>query len=123
MTAAVVSVEVTITSDGVRLNNMQGGPLAPVQSIIGITMPITKFIKELQSRAIDIFPDDDAFCYTDGTSEKNNAMESHLYQCMSSLALSHNFSWSRWNLLSGSRTAVILMREIIENKKIVRIVL
>lgn len=38
---------------------------------------------------------------------------------MSSLALSHNFSWSIWNLLSGSRIAVLLMRELIDNKKVV----
>lgn len=73
----------------------------------------------MQNKAIDLFPEDDAFCYTEGSCEKNNAMEQHLYECMGSLALTHNFSWSRWNLLSGSRTCVLLMRELVENKKIV----
>lgn len=98
---------------------MQSGSLTPVQSILGVTMNISSFIKFLQSKAIDLFPEDDAFCYTDGTCEKNAAMENHLYECIGALALTHNFSWSRWNLLAGSRTAVLLMREIIENKKVV----
>lgn len=75
----------------------------------------------LIQNAIDVFPDNDAFNYAEGCSEKHPVMETHLYTCMCSLALTYNFSWSRWNLLSGRRTAVLLMREIIENKKIVRL--
>lgn len=71
----------------------------------------------MRTVAADIFPENDAFCYTEGSCEKNGPMEAHLYHCMANLALTHNFSWSRWNLLSGSRTAVLLMREIIENRK------
>lgn len=48
-------------------------------------------------------------------------MESHLYDCMAAIALSHNFTWSRWNFLSGRRSCVLLMREIVENRKTVRI--
>lgn len=54
-----------------------------------------------------------------GTGEKNPVMETHLYTCMASLAETHNFSWSRWNLLSGRRSCILLMREIIENRKTV----
>lgn len=54
-----------------------------------------------------------------GTGEKNPIMESHLYTCMGSLALTHNFTWSRWNLLSGRRSCILLMREMIENRKLV----
>lgn len=55
-----------------------------------------------------------------GTGEKNPVMESHLYTCMGSLALTHNFTWSRWNLLSGRRSCILLMREMIENRKLVK---
>ncbi len=47
-------------------------------------------------------------------------MESHLYDCMAAIALTHNFTWSRWNFMSGRRSCVLLMREIIENRKTVR---
>lgn len=45
-------------------------------------------------------------------------MESHIYECVTCFALSHNFAWSRWNSSSGSRTAVLLMRELIEHRKL-----
>lgn len=56
-----------------------------------------------------------------GTGEKNPVMECHLYTCMGTLALTHNFTWSRWNLLAGRRSCILLMREIIENRKLVRL--
>lgn len=49
--------------------------------------------------------------------EKNIVMESHLYTCMACLALTHNFMWSRWNSQSNSCSAVLLMREIIDQRK------
>lgn len=119
ITAAVISIEVTISVNGIKLNNMQGGSLEPIESIIGVTLTLQKLIKFMRTVAADIFPENDAFCYTEGSCEKNGAMEAHLYHCMANLALTHNFSWSRWNLLSGSRTAVLLMREIMENRKAV----
>lgn len=87
---------------------------------------------------VNLFPEDDAFCYAEGissllyaskkivrfcyvgTCEKHFVMESHLYDCMAAVALTHNFTWSRWNFLSGRRSCVVLMREIIENRKTVR---
>lgn len=137
ITAAVISIEVTISVNGIKLNNMQGGSLEPIESIIGVTLSLQKLIKVcikflnekkkvkslfsqfMRTVAADIFPENDAFCYTEGSCEKNGPMEAHLYHCMANLALTHNFSWSRWNLLSGSRTAVLLMREIMENRKAV----
>lgn len=52
--------------------------------------------------------------------EKNIVMESHLYTCMACLALTHNFMWSRWNSQSNSCSAVLLMREIIDQRKPVK---
>lgn len=87
--------------------------------MIGKTLPLEAIKQTLISSAVDIFPEEDAFCYTEGSCEKNYVMEMHLYACMSTLSLSHNFSWSRWNLLAGSRTAVLLSRELVGGKKVV----
>lgn len=92
------------------------------------------------SAGVNLFPEDDAFCYAEGsfyrrfdltmvtlkvlvragTCEKHYVMESHLYDCMAAIALTHNFTWSRWNFMAGRRSCVLLMREIVENRKTVR---
>uniref|UniRef100_A0A1B0CYM2 Uncharacterized protein n=1 Tax=Phlebotomus papatasi TaxID=29031 RepID=A0A1B0CYM2_PHLPP len=117
LTAAVVSIDITILDNGVRLNSIQGCSSAPLAHILGIILPLDELKTVMKSTAVDLFPESDAFCYTEGSCEKNSVMEEHLYDCMGSLALTHNFSWSRWNLLSGSRSAVLLMREVMEYRK------
>uniref|UniRef100_A0A1B0CGU5 Axonemal 84 kDa protein n=1 Tax=Lutzomyia longipalpis TaxID=7200 RepID=A0A1B0CGU5_LUTLO len=117
LTAAVVSIDLTILENGVRLNSLQGCSAAPLAHILGTILPLSELKTVMKSTAIDLFPEPDAFCYTEGSCEKNTVMEAHLYDCMGALALTHNFSWSRWNLLSGSRTAVLLMREVMEHRK------
>ncbi|XP_029720392.2 dynein axonemal intermediate chain 7 isoform X1 [Aedes albopictus] len=118
LTAAVVSTEITVTEHGFRVNSLQGGPTQALQEILGQVMPMRKMMKHLRLAAVDLFPEDDAFNYSEGSCEKNPIMESHLYDCIGLLALTHNFSWSRWNLLSGCRMCVLLMREIIEHRRI-----
>uniref|UniRef100_A0A1B0BCG7 IC97/Casc1 N-terminal domain-containing protein n=1 Tax=Glossina palpalis gambiensis TaxID=67801 RepID=A0A1B0BCG7_9MUSC len=100
-----------------NVNNFQGGSTESISEMVGKTLPLDVIKQILIQSGVDIFPEEDTFCYTEGSCEKNYIMEMHLYACMSTLALSHNFSWSRWNLLAGSRTAVLLMRELIEGKK------
>ncbi|XP_075155602.1 uncharacterized protein LOC142228963 [Haematobia irritans] len=117
-TASLVSLDITITSEGYCVNNFQGGSTQAINEMIGRTLSLEAIKQILISSAVDIFPEEDTFCYTEGSCEKNYGMEMHLYSCMSTLALSHNFSWSRWNLLAGSRTAVLLIRELIEGKKV-----
>ncbi|GAB0101009.1 dynein axonemal intermediate chain 7 [Sergentomyia squamirostris] len=117
LTAAVVSIDVTIMEGGVRLNNLQGCAITPLAHVMDTVVPLTELIDLMEGTAIDLFPESDAFCYAEGTCEKHNIMEAHLYDCMGALALTHNFSWSRWNLLSGPRSAVLLMREMIEHRK------
>lgn len=119
-TASIISLDMIITSAGYCVNSFQGGFTDNLNEMIGKTLSFTEFKSILIEAAVDIFPDEDAFCYTEGSCEKNYAMEMHLYACISTMGLSHNFGWSRWNLLAGSRTAVLLMRELIENKKVVR---
>ncbi|KAM7349932.1 uncharacterized protein ACRADG_008658 isoform 2-T2 [Cochliomyia hominivorax] len=117
-TASLVSLDITISSLGFCVNNFQGGSTVAINEMIGKTLSLDAIKQILISSAVDIFPDEDAFCYTEGSCEKNYVMEMHLYACMATLALSHNFSWSRWNLLAGSRTAVLLLRELVDGKKV-----
>lgn len=103
-------------------------------------MSFQDLINIFTSAGVNLFPEDDAFCYAEGiisivenfvckaklrkcitgTCEKHFVMESHLYDCMAAIALTHNFTWSRWNFMSGRRSCVLLMREIVENRKTVR---
>ena len=60
---------------------------------------------------MDIFPDCDSHCYIEGLPLKDIQTERHLYHCMALTANSLNFSWSRWNLLSGYDKAIMQYRE------------
>ncbi|XP_067635706.1 uncharacterized protein [Eurosta solidaginis] len=117
-TASIISLDLNITASGYCVNNFQGGSTPALDGMIGKTLSLAELKAILIAAAVDIFPEPDTFCYTEGTCEKNFVMEMHLYACMSTLVQSHNFSWSRWNLLAGSRTIVLLMRELIEGKKV-----
>ncbi|XP_043659529.1 dynein axonemal intermediate chain 7 homolog [Drosophila teissieri] len=117
-TASLISLDMTITKSGYTVNNFQGGSTQGITDMIGKTLSLAELKATLILSAVDIFPDEDAFCYTEGSCEKNYVMEMHCYACLSTMAQSHNFSWSRWNLLAGSRTAVLLVRELIEGKKV-----
>lgn len=101
-----MSVDISISDKGVRLNTIQGCSPAPFQDILNTFMEFKRLKEILLRSAVDLFPEEgsDATIYTEGSCEKHNVMESHLYDCMASVALSHNFSWSRWNLLAGERT-------------------
>lgn len=123
LTAAQLVMEVMVTEKGITLNSLVGGSSNPsiLSNVIGSTLKLDDLVKLLRDAACDIFPDDDAFCYTDTSCEKNYVMEMHIYRCLSCFALSHNFSWSRWNLAAGSRTCILLMRELLEMRKLVNI--
>ncbi|CRK91757.1 CLUMA_CG005391, isoform A [Clunio marinus] len=120
LTAAQLVMEVMVTEKGITLNSLQGGSNNPsvLVNVIGSPMKLEDLMKVLRNSACDVFPDDDAFCYTESSCEKNYVMEMHIYQCMACFALSHNFSWSRWNFAAGSRTCVFLMRELLESRKL-----
>lgn len=62
-----------MTEKGITLNSLQGGSNNPsvLSNIIGATMKLDDLIKELRNAACDIFPEDDAFCYTETSCEKN----------------------------------------------------
>lgn len=121
LTAAQLVMEVTVTEKGITLNTLQGSNNPAVLSnIIGTTMKLDELIKLMRNAACDVFACDDAFCYTETSCEKNYVMEMHVYHCMAYFCSSHNFAWSRWNSQAGSRTAIFLMRELIEHRKLVK---
>ena len=64
-------------------------------------MKLNDLVKEMRRQGVDIFPDYDSHCYIEGLPLKDIQTERHLYDCMSLTANSLNFTWSRWNLLSG----------------------
>lgn len=119
LTGAIISIEVSISCEGFILNSYQGGQSAIVQNLIGLTLNLEQLKDGLARAAINMFPGEDAFCYTEGTCEKNAVLERHLYRCLSALGNTHNFAWSRWNMKAGRRVCVLLMREILENRKVV----
>lgn len=120
LTAAQLVMEVSVSEQGITLNTLQGSNNPAVLSnIIGNTIKLDELIKLMRNAACDVFADDDAFCYTETSCEKNFVMEMHVYHCIAYFCSSHNFAWSRWNSQAGSRTAIFLMRELIENRKLV----
>jgi len=119
LTAAQLVLEVSITEVGITINTLQGSSPNVLADIIGTTLKLDELIKAMRNVACDVFPDDDAFCYSDSSCEKNYVMEMHIYASMACFAMSHNFAWSRWNFAAGSRTSVFLMRELIELRKLV----
>lgn len=120
LTAAQLVMEVGVSEQGITLNTLQGSNNPTVLStILGANIKLDELIKLMRNAACDVFADDDAFCYTETSCEKNFVMEMHVYHCMAYFCSSHNFAWSRWNSQAGSRTAVFLMRELIENRKLV----
>lgn len=140
----MVSIDVSVSEEGVRLNTIQGCSPTPFEGLLGQFMEFSALKKTLLQSAVDLFPEEgsDAAIYTEGSCEKHSVMEGHLYECMASVAMSHNFSWSRWNLLAGecsaqrrelrftcdylipgSRISVLLLREFVDNRKPVRICL
>ncbi|KAK6626806.1 hypothetical protein RUM44_009283 [Polyplax serrata] len=117
ITAAVAIIEFLIRDGKVCLNQLQNGATNALQEHVGIFYKPKKLIKILQDGGVDIFPPADVFCYMEGSVVKHRVTEDHLYHCMSVLSTSHNFSWSRWNMLAGRRNLILQMREFAEKKR------
>lgn len=95
---------------------MQGNPNNILQDIVGVYLKLPKLRRIMRSCGADVFPEFDAFCYTEGTCEKHWPMERHLYYNIAQLSNCFNFAWSRWNLLAGRRKIILQMREYKLNK-------
>lgn len=63
LTAAVVSVDVALTSEGVVLNSFQGGATTIVQSIVGTKLSLDGLKRTLQKGGVNLFPEEDASHY------------------------------------------------------------
>lgn len=74
LTAAIVSIELTATVEGVTLNSFQGGVSSIVQNSIGIPMAFSEIVRILKRAGINLFPDGDAFCYCEGKTSPITAL-------------------------------------------------
>lgn len=73
-------MEVQVTTEGITLNSLQGGNCpASISNVIGSTMKLDELIKLMRNCACDVFPDDDSFCYSESSCEKNYVLEMNIY--------------------------------------------
>ena len=79
--------------------------------LIFIFFQLNDLAQEMRRQGVDIFPDCDSHCYIEGLPLKDIQTERHLYHCMALTANSLNFTWSRWNLLSGYDKLIMQYRE------------
>nr|CAD7416701.1 unnamed protein product [Timema poppensis] len=100
------------------LSQLQNGATDALQNIVGIFYAPYKLFKLMSRGGVDLFPPFDAMCYVEGDASKHHEAEDHLYHTMAILSTTHNFSWSRWNLLAGRRNMVLQMREFKDRKKL-----
>lgn len=83
-------------------------------------LPLFDFKQLLCNMGLNIFPDRDAACYVENTSEKHLAMEYHTYYCMACFCRTFRFKHSPWNRLSHRRYAVINIQDALESRTIER---
>ena len=111
LSAAAVQAEFEIGEGVVTLVKFSSGNKPPVKGLQDKPMILKELIKEMRIQGVDIFPDYDSHCYIEGLPLKDIQTESHLYHCMALTANALNFSWSRWNLLSGYKKLIMQYRE------------
>ena len=111
LSAAAVQAEFEIGEGTVTLVKFSSGNKPPVRGLLEKPMILKDLIKEMRVQGVDIFPDYDSHCYIEGLPLKDIQTERHLYNCMSLTANSLNFTWSRWNLLSGYDKLIMQCRE------------
>jgi len=111
LSAAAVQAEFEIGEGTVTLVKFSSGNKPPVRGLLDKPMILKDLIKEMRVQGVDIFPDYDSHCYIEGLPLKDIQTERHLYNCMALTANSYNFTWSRWNLLSGYDKLIMQFRE------------
>ncbi|XP_060533824.1 dynein axonemal intermediate chain 7 [Cylas formicarius] len=116
LTAAILMLEFNIKEGLVCITQLQNSPNMALQDIVGTYFKLPRLKRILKEAGIDIFPSLDAFCYVEGSCEKQWAMERHLYFNMAQLSNCFNFAWSRWNLQAGRRSIVLQMRNYVPSK-------
>lgn len=63
LTAAVVSIEIALTSEGIIMNSYQGGSSTIVQNAVGSILSLKQFKRILQNAGVNLFPEADASHY------------------------------------------------------------
>ena len=111
LSAAAVQAEFEIGQGTVTLVKFSSGNKPPVKGLQDKPMKLKDLIKEMRRQGVDIFPDYDSHCYIEGLPLKDIQTEQHLYHCMALTANSLNYTWSRWNLLSGYDKLIMQYRE------------
>uniref|UniRef100_A0A1B6E5H5 IC97/Casc1 N-terminal domain-containing protein n=1 Tax=Clastoptera arizonana TaxID=38151 RepID=A0A1B6E5H5_9HEMI len=118
ITAATVIVEFIIRANEVCINQLQNATSSALQEHCGIFYPPYKLVRILRQGGVDLFPQHDAYLYVEGVTPKHYIAENHLYNCMSLLCTTYNFSWSRWNLLAGRNNMIMQIREFLDRKRL-----
>lgn len=134
LSAAAVQAEFEVSHSQVALVKFSSsGNKPPLSGIMERAMTLKDLIKEMRRQGVDIFPDYDSHCYIEGKGcdcwsfrqsfcdehiplalglpLKDIQTERHLYYCMALTCNALNFSWSRWNLLSGFDKLLMQFRE------------
>ncbi|XP_075210339.1 dynein axonemal intermediate chain 7-like [Lycorma delicatula] len=118
ITAATIIIEFIIRNNKVCINSLQNASGNALQDLVGLYFEPNRLIRMLQKGGVDVFPEHDAFIYTEGITPKHWITENHIYQCMALLSTTYNFSWSRWNLLAGQKKIVMQIREFLDRKRL-----
>ncbi|XP_076047226.1 dynein axonemal intermediate chain 7 homolog [Oratosquilla oratoria] len=113
LTAAVVLAEIVITEGQVSLQLLQDGARSVLTHLYGKFMKPKQLIKTLRFYGINLFPEEDSYCYIDGLPIKHRPTELHLYNCMSLVGPTMQLAWSRWNLLAGPNKLVFQMKKML----------
>ncbi|XP_050302897.1 dynein axonemal intermediate chain 7-like [Anthonomus grandis grandis] len=116
LTAAILMLEFNVKNGLIAITQLQNSPNMTLQDCVGKYMKLHKLKRMMKEAGIDIFPEFDAFCYVEGSCEKQWAMEQHLYYNMAQISNCFNFAWSRWNLQAGRRQIVLQMRQYLPDK-------
>uniref|UniRef100_A0A0K2TFR8 Cancer susceptibility candidate protein 1 homolog [Apis mellifera] n=1 Tax=Lepeophtheirus salmonis TaxID=72036 RepID=A0A0K2TFR8_LEPSM len=117
LSAAAVQAEFLIGEGVITLKKFSCGNKPPVKGLQDKPMAVKDLIKEMRMQGVDIFPDYDSHCYIEGLPLKDIQTERHLYNCIALTANSYNYSWSRWNLLSGYEKLIMQHRERLPGKQ------
>lgn len=115
ITAATVIVEFIVRGNQVCMNQLQNATSTALQEIVGTFYPPHQLFRLMREGGIDLFPQQDAYLYVEGVTQKHYIAEDHLYSCLALFSTTYNFSWSRWNLLAGRNNMVMQVTMVSRN--------
>lgn len=69
--AAVLVIEFTVKNNLVCVSQLQNAPTDALDSLVGVYYKLAKLRRIMQKGGVDIFPENDAFCYMEGIFHSN----------------------------------------------------